>query len=282
MFTQWVIGIVAFIGEETKLSLHGGAAAAASAATAKREEEERLKAVQEAQRISRLPQPVPAERLESDTGLKWEEVFTDVPDDGNCMVHAFWLGLRTLLERHPELEDPEALVLPASAAECRAQAMQALFEDEVYVQNVRNQFVFWITELDLSILLGHIEDFFVMPPDFQALITNYNQSWRTGKQDVDYDGIIAAYSKAMRETTNVNGRDTYVPLGEHELAGFCRAYRCRINVIKSESLDPAVFPSPVDPCVIPPDLVHDINRSSPRVVRLLNVNTNHYQLHLPK
>ena len=41
------------------------------------------------------------------------------------------------------------------------------------------------------------------------------------------------------------------------------------------------FPRPVDPRTIPFSLIHDINSTQRRIVRLLNVNTNHYQIHLP-
>ena len=32
------------------------------------------------------------------SGMQWSVDWTDVPDDGNCMAHAFWLALKTLLE----------------------------------------------------------------------------------------------------------------------------------------------------------------------------------------
>ena len=42
--------------------------------------------------------PVDPKLLEDATGILWSNKFTDVPDDGNCGMHAFWLGLKTLLK----------------------------------------------------------------------------------------------------------------------------------------------------------------------------------------
>ncbi len=39
-----------------------------------------------------------ASDFEAATGIKWRSCFTDVPDDGNCLMHAVWLGLTTLLK----------------------------------------------------------------------------------------------------------------------------------------------------------------------------------------
>ena len=121
---------------------------------------------------------------------------------------------------------------------------------------------------------------------------------------VDYPGIVQQYRAAMATARQVPGREglSYTPLGEHELKAMSRAYKCRIQVffflecrgmlmtlfvvwyqvIKNDSLTPEVFARPIDPRTIPPKLIHDINPSARRIVRLLNVNTNHYQIHLPK
>lgn len=39
-----------------------------------------------------------ANAMHAPTGIAWDDKFTDVPDDGNCSMHAFWLGLRTLVQ----------------------------------------------------------------------------------------------------------------------------------------------------------------------------------------
>ena len=135
----------------------------------------------------------------------------------------------------------------------------------------------------LTLALTLLEDFFVMPEAFQQSIIDYNQLWQAGVKEVDYPGIIAQYREAMSTPQSIQGRPgpTYLPLGEHELKAIGRVYQCRIQVIKNDSLAPDAFPRPVDPRTIPPKLIHDINPSAKRVVRLLNVNTNHYQYHRP-
>ena len=122
-----------------------------------------------------------------------------------------------------------------------------------------------------------------MPEAFQQSIIDANQLWQAGVKDVDYPGIIEQYRVAMSTPTQVPGREglAYLPLGEHELKAMSRIYQCRIQVMKNDSLTPEVFPRPVDPRTIPPSLIHDINPSMARIVRLLNINTNHYQIHLP-
>jgi len=131
--------------------------------------------------------------------------------------------------------------------------------------------------------LGQIEDFFVLPEEFQQSIIDYNQLWRAGVQEVDYPGIIQKYREAMAQPRQVPGKEglTYLPLGEHELKAIGQTYQLRIQVMKNDSLDPEAFPRPVDPRTIPPKLIHDINPTARRIVRLMNVNTNHYQIHLP-
>jgi hypothetical protein len=38
----------------------------------------------------------------------------------------------------------------------------------------------------------------------------------------------------------------------------------------------------VDPRTIHPEHIYDRNRESKKIVRILNVRTNHYQVHLPR
>ena len=154
---------------------------------------------------------------------------------------------------------------------------------ETYITDLRTQFEFWVQEMDISLLLGAIEDFFVMPEAFQQSIIDYNQLWQAGVKEVDYPGIIEQYRQAMVTPTRVPGREglAYLPLGEHELKAISRVYQCRIQVIKNDSLTPEAFTTPLDPRTIPPQLIHDINPGQKRIVRLLNINTNHYRVHLP-
>merc|ERR1712159_389997 len=112
--------------------------------------------------------------------------------------------------------------------------VELIFGDEQYVSDLRLQFEFWVQEMDISLLLGQIEDFFVMPEAFQQSIIDYNQLWQAGVKEVDYPGIIAQYREAMSTPQSIQGRPgpTYLPLGEHELKAIGRVYQCRIQVIK--------------------------------------------------
>jgi len=282
VYTEWAIGLVAYIGADTKLAQHGGAAAAAAAAEARKADDEEVKARAAAERKKRLPIPIPPAEFEKSTGMAWSEGWTDVPDDGNCMVHAIWQALTKLYELYPELQEggPD---LPSDAFATRDQMVTLLFANEQYVADLRMQFEFWVQEMDISLLLGQIEDFFVLPEEFQQSIIDYNQLWRAGVQEVDYPGIIQKYREAMAQPRQVPGKEglTYLPLGEHELKAIGQTYQLRIQVMKNDSLDPEAFPRPVDPRTIPPKLIHDINPTARRIVRLMNVNTNHYQIHLP-
>ncbi len=47
---------------------------------------------------------VDAAEFEKSTGILWSSCFTDVPDDGNCLMHAIWLGLKALTDHYPHLK----------------------------------------------------------------------------------------------------------------------------------------------------------------------------------
>ena len=80
------------------------------------------------------------------------------------MVHALWLGLSSLLAQPSALRragEPESL--QADAASFRSFVLSALWDDETYVGAIRSQLTFWVQEIDVSLLLGHVEDFFLVP-----------------------------------------------------------------------------------------------------------------------
>ena len=41
-------------------------------------------------KVLRESKPVVPSDYEAETGVRWRAVFTDVPDDGNCLMHAVW------------------------------------------------------------------------------------------------------------------------------------------------------------------------------------------------
>jgi len=63
--------------------------------------------------------------------MSWSSEWTDVPDDGNCMIHGFYLALKKILEIDPELaavkDVPE---LGGDPAACRGFLTEAIYKDE--------------------------------------------------------------------------------------------------------------------------------------------------------
>jgi hypothetical protein len=53
--------------------------------------------------VASLSQGLDPAEYDASTGIRWSSCFTDVPDDGNCMIHAVWLGLRALHQHYPAL-----------------------------------------------------------------------------------------------------------------------------------------------------------------------------------
>lgn len=101
IFAEALVGMVVYTGRDTKWAMQGGAAQAIVVTAEEKRKEKRdkaLKAAAAARKAARLAMPVDPSILEDKTGIFWSNRFTNVPDDGNCGMHAFWLGLRTLLE----------------------------------------------------------------------------------------------------------------------------------------------------------------------------------------
>ena len=98
-------------------------------------------------------------------------------------------------------------------------------------------------------------------------------------------GLVDLYVRAMVEPREVNGRVTYAPLGGLELQLLVSLYDVRLQTVKSEAVEcMRKAHGDVDPRRILPDQLSTMQpegRSSARVVRVLNVGTNHYQVHLP-
>jgi hypothetical protein len=80
---------------------------------------------------------------------------------------------------------------------------------------------------------------------------------------------------------HINGRDVYEPLGQLEMQTLCELYQVRLQLMKTESLTGMGPVDDLDPRTISPKHILDQNPAFRRVVRLLNVNTNHYMVHLP-
>jgi hypothetical protein len=110
---------------------------------------------------------------QDETKIKWRSSFTDVPDDGNCLMHAVWLGLKTLLQSYPRLKVSEDEVLPATAESFRKESIARMRKDTAYKEAVGNQLMLWVS-VECDLLFG-LEDFFCLPPEFQTRVIDYNQ-----------------------------------------------------------------------------------------------------------
>eukprot|EP00658_Telonema_sp_P-2_P042134 TRINITY_DN30206_c0_g1_i1.p1 TRINITY_DN30206_c0_g1~~TRINITY_DN30206_c0_g1_i1.p1 ORF type:complete len:492 (-),score=104.23 TRINITY_DN30206_c0_g1_i1:11-1486(-) len=277
VFTEWVVCVVGYVGEDTKVAQNGGLEGR------DRENHKRLKIEQDASqraeqaRQAALPSPIDPGEFEAATGFRWSpDGFTDVPDDGNCMVHAIWLGLQDLAKIGAGSEETTESGGPDPAS-FRGWLADQLWGDELYQAAILAQLTFWVQEVDVTLLLG-LEDFFLLPESLQQSILDANQLWRAGVREVDYNSMLGMCKEALVQTRDVNGRATYVPLGEHELDAAARLLGITIHVMKNQSLTRVMIE---DPRTVPPNLIHTINPGSQRIVRLLNVNSNHYKLHQP-
>lgn len=112
-------------------------------------------------------------------------------------------------------------------------------------------------------------------------------------------GLLTEYIEVLAKPYDLNGKATYVPLGEPELDGLARLYSVHLQTVKADAVKAkgssggAGNDAPViDPRTLRPDVIHDHLRDgveggedavvSKRIVRIVNVSTNHYQVHLPR
>jgi len=291
-----------------------------------KEVKKRLDEAKREEREMERARPRDAAELAAETGVEWETGFTNVPDDGNCMMHAFWLGLKTLLNHYPHLRLEDEPPLPDDPEAFRVRALEAMCASEHlgYVAAVENQLRLWL-ELDPALLMTAVEDFFTLPPEFQSKVASLNQSVQLGGfEDVDFAGLVHEYIEVLKTRQDVDGRAVFVPLGQLELEMLLSMYQVRLQIIKSEALrsmhkwrrkmeakakaeteandgsgagsgsggatgeaekEPSMddLIRETDPRTIQPAHVMDRQPTAGcnRVVRIMNVSSNHYQVHLP-
>lgn len=289
VFTQRVVGVVTAVGDDTRLALCGGCVQGVVRTrrqTIVKAASKAWKAVEETLKRQEpwAPPPVPPAEYEAATGMSWQSTWHDVPDDGNCLLHAVWLALKALREYFPqETALPDEEPLPESAEDFRRVALAKLAGDATYVESIGSMLRLWL-ELDGAVLL-QIEDVFTLPAAFQEKIITLNQAVKLrGFEDVDFDALAAEYVALLGTPQVINGRTTFLPLGEAEITAFRRVYQVRMQTVKSEAVG-----EDGDPRTPPPHVVNDQMPPEPvaaqahrRIVRLLNVKTNHYKVHLPR
>lgn len=129
------------------------------------------------QQIPWAPRGINPQEYEAATGILWKSEFTDVPDDGNCLLTAFLMGLQALVTACPQVAIPDDAVLPETSAKLREQVrlfhlcflglfngdkdqvvfqlFQGLQKDATYRETIQNMLRLWL-ELDASVLLSQV------------------------------------------------------------------------------------------------------------------------------
>ena len=108
----------------------------------------------------------------------------------------------------------------------------------VVLRMVENQIRLWL-ELDAEVLAS-VEDFFTLPMSFQRQVMGSNERMRErGPAAVDVADLVVRSSWFARRGTmcaqskyifvlsapeEINGRKTFVPLGEVEISAICRLH----------------------------------------------------------
>jgi hypothetical protein len=139
-----------------------------------------------------------------------------------------------VFEIYPELQAE----LPTTAERFRAAALMKMAKDKDYRAAVKSQLELWLS-VDCDVLYS-LEDLFLLPPDFQALIVNTNLEVQGGGvpfESVDFNALVDQYIAAISSKQNDSGREFYLPLGELELETMCRVYDFRLQVVKTEAID---------------------------------------------
>jgi len=239
--TDWVLGLVLSTRGDSSFARTGGWRGMERANSRRKAQEEEDKRASEASRqlqVEAMCEPVLPADYETETGVLWKAVFTDVPDDGNCLMHAVWKGLGELLKHYPDLRIPGEKALPENAALFRKQALADMTADPIYRGAVANQLQLWLS-VDCDLLFS-LEDFFCMPPSFQSEIVDLNMQVQQAGADpstLEMPPLVDAYIASLSEVQTDSGRDFFLPLGELELEALCRNLRIRLQVVKTEALD---------------------------------------------
>jgi len=292
-----LIGVCLYTGPNTKYALNGGEEGCVKLTENRVKKEEKMKEKRKKEAAEREKKKLEAQvppkerirRFELETGVTWEDTFTDVPDDGNCLMHAFWLGLKTLLERYPQLKLSDEPPLPSNPVSFRKDFFQKLKEDVTYRSAIREMFQLYIEHLEESYLIC-MEEFYTLPESLRNEIMTLKalkyQEQETGGDvfPVDYEDFENKYLQAMVQSQNINGREVYWPLGAGELTALCKIYSTRLQTMTTEGIFKSLHACTVeeiDPRCVESTDIHEFDRTQKRMVRLLNVKRHHYNVHLP-
>ncbi len=303
IMTDYVIGLVAFVGDQTKYELRGGKTGREKAERERlaRKQKENKKAAEAKARRDAAARarnaPISPRLFETKTGMKWTDSFTDVADDGNCQIHCVWLGLQALLQWYPKLRSivDTAIDEAKSHHGFRAQALQLMSRDVGYLAEIEESFRTYVERLRLAELMN-LEDFFTLPELLRQRVLTVKKA-RDGDQKHSADAAaspppapeykvwVSDYIGELKNGRVVNGRQVYAPLGASELRALSRCFDLQIQVMtKNAVLANLCAPSLdlVDPRRVGVGCTHVFRQQSRRIVRLLNIDANHYQVHLPR
>ena len=243
LVTDWVVGVVLFQGADTCVELSGGARGCVRAARRLALQQKHEAALKETKKLKHFADeatraPLDPAAFEEETQIRWKSCFTDVPDDGNCLMHAVWLGLSSLLKLYPALALPDEPPLPSSAVAFRTEAIRRMRSDSAYKEAVGNQLLLWVS-IECDLLFG-LEDFYCLPPEFQSLLIEYNQQVQMAGMDpgqIDMQALVDQYINTLTQQQLDGDRAYYLPLGELEIDALCRLFHIRLQVIKTEAID---------------------------------------------
>jgi hypothetical protein len=259
--------------------------------------------------------------LHTATGVAWADRLTDVPDDGNCLLHCVWSGIRAYM----------ACVRPASVSEevtarvgdigADPAAFRAIFFTRVlqeplksklnYAGDVLGMLRFYLT-LDFDVLTN-LPDFFVLPERIRIKLVQVREVFtlqqgaeaEAAEVDVDVDeggmrvevvdveeelealtAILIEYSVSplAREKGESREHDVYVPLGHLELRALSEVFGLRVEIMTGDhnTLDADFDPRGVQSRYIQTMKPTRITHSHASIpIRIMNLNENHYNVHLP-
>mmetsp|Transcript_20936 Transcript_20936/g.40558 ORF Transcript_20936/g.40558 Transcript_20936/m.40558 type:complete len:219 (-) Transcript_20936:200-856(-) len=117
-------------------------------------------------------------------------------------------------------------------------------------------------------------------------LTQANEA-RYGNHDnlFNYEGWVRDYIDEAKRPRDLNGRKVFYPLGGSELRAVSRFLHVQFQVMSKRTVLETcggLLLDEIDPRVVGPRQMHIFNKKSPRIVRLLNIDENHYRVHLPR
>mmetsp|Transcript_11876 Transcript_11876/g.19780 ORF Transcript_11876/g.19780 Transcript_11876/m.19780 type:complete len:320 (+) Transcript_11876:70-1029(+) len=253
---------------------------------AQRKEKERKLAEEKKKQFSPENLRAIGKALENDTGVLWSDSFTDVDDDGNCQMHCVWLGLRTLILHYPGLSEPSDKDLGETPEAFREDCFRMMAADNVYQQELVSTFKTYVEDIDGAVLKT-LEDFFTLPDFLRSRILETRKKSLTQEIKADYAQWARDYTKSASGHRIVNGRKVYYPLGVSELRAISRLLNLQLHVMTKNSVLEATNKGTidqVDPRTVSRNYIQvfGIGLPTKRVVRLMNIDENHYHIHLPR